>query len=78
MDRIPKIDLSIRCALDMGAVRIGHGIAMRGHEDLQKICREHGIGIEMCPLSNLQTGEYLLHIVSEEVLTALSMASGAM
>lgn len=76
MDRIPKIDLSIRCALDMGAVRIGHGIAMRGHEELQKICREHGI--EMCPLSNLQTGEYLLHIVSEEALTAHYMASGAM
>lgn len=47
---------SVRHALDMGAVRIGHGIAMRGREDLQKICRKRGIGIEMCPISNLQTG----------------------
>lgn len=47
---------SIRHALDMGAARIGHGIAMRGRNDLQEICRERGIGIEMCPISNLQTG----------------------
>lgn len=47
---------SIRHALDMGAARIGHGIAMCGREDLQQICRERGIGIEMCPVSNLQTG----------------------
>lgn len=47
---------SIRHALNMGASRIGHGIAMQGREDLQKICRERGVGIEMCPISNLQTG----------------------
>ncbi len=47
---------SIRQAIEMGAKRIGHGIAMRGHTELQKICMEQGIGIEMCPISNLQTG----------------------
>ena len=42
-------------AVECGARRIGHGIAMRGHEDAMKICRDHHIGIEMCPISNLQT-----------------------
>ena len=38
-----------------GAGRIGHGIAMRGYADLQKELAQMGIGIEMCPISNLQT-----------------------
>ena len=38
-----------------GAGRIGHGIAMRGHLDLQRELADKGIGIEMCPISNLQT-----------------------
>lgn len=38
-----------------GAGRIGHGIAMRGHADLQKELAKMAIGIEMCPISNLQT-----------------------
>lgn len=38
-----------------GAGRIGHGIAMRGHADLQRELAHRGIGIEMCPISNLQT-----------------------
>ncbi|MGN0398618.1 MAG: adenosine deaminase [Blautia sp.] len=38
-----------------GAKRIGHGIAMRGRYDLQKMVREAHVGIEMCPISNLQT-----------------------
>lgn len=42
-------------AVDCGAGRIGHGIAMRGNKDVMKLCREHHIGIEMCPISNLQT-----------------------
>ena len=46
---------SIKCAIEMEAKRIGHGIAMSGHEDVKKLCLEKGIGIEMCPTSNLQT-----------------------
>ena len=42
-------------AVDCGAGRIGHGIAMRGNKDVMKLCRERHIGIEMCPISNLQT-----------------------
>ncbi len=46
---------SIQEALDLGAKRIGHGIAMAGNVDLQAQCREKGIGVEMCPISNYQT-----------------------
>lgn len=46
---------NIRDALDAGAARIGHGIAMRGQDALKALCRERGTGIEMCPVSNLQT-----------------------
>lgn len=38
-----------------GALRIGHGIAMRGRRDIQELVKKKGIGIEMCPVSNLQT-----------------------
>ena len=38
-----------------GAGRIAHGIAMRGKPDIQKLVRKAGVGIEMCPISNLQT-----------------------
>lgn len=38
-----------------GAARIGHGIAMRGDKELQRFIKEKEIGIEMCPISNLQT-----------------------
>lgn len=46
---------NIADAVSAGAGRIGHGIAMRGNRGLQKLCREKRIGIEMCPISNLQT-----------------------
>ena len=42
-------------SVEAGARRIGHGIAMRGHSDLIKELAEKRIGIEMCPISNLQT-----------------------
>ena len=42
-------------SVEAGALRIGHGIAMRGNSEVQKIIREKGIGVEMCPISNLQT-----------------------
>ena len=46
---------SIRDALSLGAQRIGHGIAMAQDNALQALCAEKGIGIEMCPISNMQT-----------------------
>lgn len=42
-------------AVECGAARIGHGIALTGNPDAMKICADRRIGIEMCPTSNLQT-----------------------
>lgn len=42
-------------AVAAGAGRIGHGIAMKGHYHLQRELADKRIGIEMCPISNLQT-----------------------
>ena len=47
--------LNIIDSVEAGAGRIGHGIAMRGHLELQSELAKQGIGIEMCPISNLQT-----------------------
>ena len=46
---------NIADAVRVGAERIGHGIAMRGNRELQRELAAKGIGIEMCPISNLQT-----------------------
>lgn len=46
---------NISDALKVGAKRIGHGIAMKGRADIQKMVKNLGVGIEMCPISNLQT-----------------------
>ncbi len=46
---------NIRESILCGARRIGHGIAMRGQWDIIQLCREQRVGIEMCPISNLQT-----------------------
>ena len=42
-------------AVECGASRVGHGIALKGHPAAQKLCADRRIGIEMCPTSNLQT-----------------------
>lgn len=42
-------------AVQCGAARIGHGIALRGHPVDIAVLKELGTGIEMCPISNLQT-----------------------
>ena len=46
---------NVREAIELGAKRMGHGIALAKDKELQKICAEKRIGIEMCPTSNLQT-----------------------
>jgi adenosine deaminase len=46
---------SVRTAIELGAKRIGHGIAMSGHPDLLALCAQKKIGVELCPTSNLQT-----------------------
>ena len=47
---------NVRDAIACGARRIGHGIAMQQDPAVQRLCRERGIGVELCPHSNLQTG----------------------
>ncbi len=46
---------NVRDSILCGARRIGHGIAMAGHEDVIALCRGRRVGVEMCPISNLQT-----------------------
>ncbi len=46
---------NIKEAIELGAKRIGHGIALQKSPELRKLCREKSVGIEMCPTSNLQT-----------------------
>lgn len=46
---------NIELAVEYGAARVGHGIAMSGSREIQELCRKNQIGIEMCPKSNLQT-----------------------
>ena len=46
---------NIRVAVEAGAKRVGHGIAMGGDKELIELCRSHKVGAEMCPTSNFQT-----------------------
>ena len=49
---------SVQCitdAVELGAKRIGHGIAMMGNVEVQKLLASKRIGVEMCPISNYQT-----------------------
>ena len=46
---------NIREAIELGAKRLGHGIALEKSPELRAMCREKGIGIERCPTSNMQT-----------------------
>ncbi len=46
---------NIRAAIALGASRIGHGIAMYHNRELQQLCADKRIGVELCPTSNLQT-----------------------
>ncbi len=46
---------NITQALQAGARRIGHGIAMAGHTEVERMARVLNAGVEVCPTSNLQT-----------------------
>lgn len=46
---------NIELAVEYGASRIGHGIAMKGNPAVQELCRKNHVGVELCPKSNLQT-----------------------
>lgn len=47
---------SVRCALEFGAARIGHGVRAGEAPELVAELARRRIPLEMCPSSNLQTG----------------------
>ena len=47
--------LNVKEAAQLGARRVGHGIALMKDETLMKELARTGLGVEMCPTSNLQT-----------------------
>ncbi len=61
---------NIREAIELGAKRLGHGIALEKSPELRRLCKEKRIGIEMCPTSNLQTRavEDFAHYPLEQLL----------
>ncbi|MGN0435385.1 MAG: adenosine deaminase [Wujia sp.] len=46
---------NVKYALDSGASRVGHGIALVKAPELLSDCRRKGLGLELCPTSNFQT-----------------------
>lgn len=46
---------SVRDAIELGADRIGHGIAAKNDKELVQYCASKKIPFEMCPTSNFQT-----------------------
>lgn len=49
-------DINVKTAISMGASRIGHGVAIAENDEIKELCRKQGIVLEMCPVSNRQTG----------------------
>ncbi|RPD64539.1 Metallo-dependent hydrolase [Lentinus tigrinus ALCF2SS1-7] len=45
-------DVNLYDAILLGTKRIGHGYSIYKHPHLMEICREKGICLEMCPISN--------------------------
>lgn len=46
---------SIKCAIDFGAKRIGHGVRLFEDKELLEMVKKKNICLEMCPTSNVQT-----------------------
>lgn len=46
---------NVRLAVEYGARRIGHGIALIQDEAFARLCRKNKVGLELCPTSNYQT-----------------------
>ena len=59
---------SIRCALEYGATRIGHGIRCMEDKELVEEIKNKNILLEVCPTSNIDTkvvNDYSLHNAKE-------------
>lgn len=46
---------NVKLALELGAKRVGHGIALYRDEYLMRDCLKSNLGLELCPTSNFQT-----------------------
>jgi len=46
---------SVKCAINYGARRIGHGVRIIEDKEVMDLVKEKGIILEMCPTSNRQT-----------------------
>lgn len=46
---------NVQTSIAMGATRIGHGLAIKGKTELEKLCKQKSVMLELCPVSNLQT-----------------------
>ncbi len=46
---------NVRLALEYGARRVGHGIALAKDKSLMEECKKAHLGLELCPTSNYQT-----------------------
>ena len=70
---------NIREAIDLGALRIGHGTAASGDPALMKLAADRGIGFEQCPTSNIQTkilSDYSLTPVREFMRAGIPVSVG--
>lgn len=45
-------DMNLYDALLLGTKRIGHGFSLIKHPELMRLCRERGVAVEVCPISN--------------------------
>ncbi|MGC6769340.1 adenosine deaminase [Enterococcus sp. LJL128] len=66
-------------AVHLGALRIGHGVAIKDNLIAQQLCRTSGVLLELCPSSNLQTNavknwaEYpLRHFLKEDIACCIN------
>ncbi|KAK0542862.1 hypothetical protein OC845_006407 [Tilletia horrida] len=58
-------------ALLLGTKRIGHGYSLSKHPLLMQLCKEHGILIEVCPISNEILG-YTSNVAAHPCTTLLN------
>ncbi|KAJ3712255.1 hypothetical protein C8R42DRAFT_687427 [Lentinula raphanica] len=47
-----EADMNLYDAILLGTKRIGHGFSLVKHPKLMELCKERGIAIEVCPISN--------------------------
>lgn len=46
---------NVKRAVSCGAKRIGHGIAIKDNPECIQLCKEKGVVLEICPISNMHT-----------------------